>query len=147
MGLPLDSIAHVIQVALTPAFLLSAIGSLLNVITVRLGRVAGQSDVLVAQLRTARGGEAVILRARATRLRRRLRALDAARAFGTLAGAAICAATFALFLGALQNAAVAAVLTLSFGTSILCTAGSLMGYLMEGLLSSRRSLPATKEDA
>ena len=33
---PLDSVAHVIQVALTPVFLLSGIGTLLNVINTRV---------------------------------------------------------------------------------------------------------------
>jgi hypothetical protein len=39
MGVPLDGIAHIIQVALTPVFLLSGIASLLNVINARLGRI------------------------------------------------------------------------------------------------------------
>ena len=147
MGMPLDSIAHIIQVALTPVFLLSGIGTLLNVITVRLGRVADQSDAVTEALRGAGAGEAGALYVRFLRLRRRLRALDAARAFGALACAAICAATFALFLGALQNAAVATALFLSFGFSVLCTMASLMGFFAETLLSWRRALPPLPEDA
>ena len=37
---PLDLVAHVIQVALTPIFLLSGIATLLNVFSTRLARVA-----------------------------------------------------------------------------------------------------------
>ena len=37
---PLDLVAHVIQVALTPIFLLSGIATLLNVFATRLARVA-----------------------------------------------------------------------------------------------------------
>ncbi len=143
MGVPLDSIAHIIQVALTPVFLLSGIGSLLNVITARLGRVADQSDAVTEALRGAGAGEAAALYVRLLRLR----ALDAARAFGALAGAAICAATFALFLGALQNAAVATALFLSFGLSVLCTMACLIGFFAETLLSWRRALPPLPEDA
>ena len=36
----LDSVAHVIQMALTPIFLLSGIATLLNVFATRLARVA-----------------------------------------------------------------------------------------------------------
>ncbi len=142
MGVPLDNVAHIIQVALTPVFLLSGIGSLLNVITTRLGRVADQSDLLTEALRSGGGGgDADAMYARLVRLRRRLRALDAARAFGALAGAAICAATFVLFLGGLQDAAVATALFVSFGLSVLCTMASLMGFFAETMLSWPRALP------
>ena len=142
MGVPLDSIAHIIQVALAPVFLLSGIGSLLNVITARLGRVADQSDALAKLLHAASGIEAACLHVRLRHLHRRLRALDAARASGALAGISICAATFALFLGGLQDAAVATALFLSFGASVLFTMASLTGFLAETLLSSRRVVPA-----
>jgi hypothetical protein len=36
-NLPLDTVAHIIQVALTPVFLLSGIATLLNVFSTRLG--------------------------------------------------------------------------------------------------------------
>ena len=147
MGVPLDSIAHIIQVALTPVFLLSGIASLLNVINARLGRIADQSDAGHAQMRKEVGTEAAVLRAHLVRLRLRLRVLDAARAFGALGGIAICLATFALFLGALQNAAVATALFLTFGTSVLCTTASLLAFFTEILLSSRRGLPPLREEA
>jgi hypothetical protein len=39
-GSALDDIAHIIQVALTPVFLVSGIATLLNVFSTRLSRVA-----------------------------------------------------------------------------------------------------------
>ena len=51
-AVPLDNIAHVIQVALTPVFLLSGIGALLNVFNTRLARVSDHvshtADLLAA---------------------------------------------------------------------------------------------------
>jgi hypothetical protein len=44
-----DSVAHVIQVALTPVFLLSGIASLLAVLSTRLARVADRVDALAEQ--------------------------------------------------------------------------------------------------
>ena len=41
--MPLDNIAHVIQVALTPVFLLSGIGALLNVVRTRLAPLIPQT--------------------------------------------------------------------------------------------------------
>jgi hypothetical protein len=48
-----DSIAHVIEVALTPIFLLSGIASLLGVLSTRLGRVADRVDSLTERLEAA----------------------------------------------------------------------------------------------
>ena len=40
-----DTVAHVIQIALTPVFLFSGISSLLSVLATRLGRVADHVDL------------------------------------------------------------------------------------------------------
>lgn len=53
MGDAVDSVAHVIRVALTPAFLLSGIGTLLNVFNTRLGRVFDHREHVVELLRAA----------------------------------------------------------------------------------------------
>ena len=135
MGVPLDSIAHIIQLALTPVFLLTGIASLLNVITVRLGRVVDQHELLLQRMRQADQSERHTLRLRLRALTRRVRALDIARCLGALAGVATCAATFALFLGALQNTAVATLLFILFGASVLSTMAALIGFLCESLMS------------
>ncbi len=135
MGVPLDSVAHVIQVALTPVFLLTGVASMLNVITARLNWVSDQADAVLAALRSAPDGEVAKLRADLVGLRRRVHALDVARALGAFAGAATCGATFALFLGALQDAAVATALFLLFGAAVLCTIAALAAFLAEVFLS------------
>jgi hypothetical protein len=45
----LETVAHIVQLALTPVFLLSGIAALLNVFSTRLGRVADQADRLSQQ--------------------------------------------------------------------------------------------------
>jgi hypothetical protein len=47
---PLDSVAHIIQLALTPIFLLSGIGALLNVFATRLARVADRVDQITKEM-------------------------------------------------------------------------------------------------
>ena len=73
-----DDIAHVIQVALAPAFLLTALATLLNVFSTRLGRVADKVDAAAAGLRTADADEAVRLSRQLSYLRRRSFVLDVA---------------------------------------------------------------------
>jgi hypothetical protein len=46
-----EGVTHVIQVALTPVFLLTAVAALLNVFSTRLGRVADRIDQLSANQR------------------------------------------------------------------------------------------------
>ena len=80
-------------------------------------------------------------------MRRRLQVIDAARACGAFAAICICAATFALFLGALRNTAVATFLFLLFGASVLGTMLCLVGFLVEVLMSWNRHAPLPDRNA
>jgi hypothetical protein len=93
----LDSVAHVIQVALTPIFLLSGIAALLNVFSTRLGRVSDRVDQLAQQAIGADPHEARRIAALLAFQRRRSQILDVAVVLGALAGGATCGATLTLF--------------------------------------------------
>jgi len=54
------SVVHIIQVALTPVFLLSGIATLLNVFSTRLARVADQVDATAKLIETVNDGEAAL---------------------------------------------------------------------------------------
>ena len=136
IAVPLDNIAHVIQVALTPVFMLSGLGTLLNVFTARLARVTDHAEHAAELLRDPSSEEqALPLRDHLVRLRRRTLALDVAVALGVVGAAAISGATFVLFVGALRNAEVAWVLFVLFGLAVSCTIGALTAFLVETLLS------------
>lgn len=141
MGVRLEDVAHIIQVALSPVFLLSGIAALLNVINARLGRLADKAEALAERRLAATEREGALIRLRLRHLHRRLRVLDMARAFGTLAGMCICVATFALFLGALRNTTVATALFALFGASVLSTLSCLAGFFVEGLLAWNHRRP------
>ena len=119
-AVPLDNIAHVIQVALTPVFLLSGIGALLNVFNTRLARVSDHvshtADLLAAD---PQGEYSGLMRRHIRRLRRRVLALDAAIVLAALGGGTTCGAAFTLFVGATRNANTAFVLLLLFGSAEL----------------------------
>ena len=136
MGVPLENIAHVIQVALTPVFLLSGVGTLLNVFNTRLARVTDHMEHSEELLRAQPDGpDAARLRAHLHRLRRRTFTLDVAVALGAVGGGATAAATLTLFVGALRNAGVASALFLMFGAAVACTVGALAAFLAETVLS------------
>lgn len=131
----LDDAAHLIQVALTPVFLLSGIAALLNVFAGRLARVADQltalSKVIQGDVASAEQNEQLAL------LRRRSLILDVAVVLGAGGTAATCLAILTLFLFALSNKAIASVLLLFFGLAVLCTLGSVIAFGLEMVLSNR----------
>lgn len=136
MGVPLEGVAHVIQVALTPVFLLSGVGTLLNVFSARLARVTDHmehaEELLLAQ---PNGPDVAKLRGHLHRLRRRTFALDVAVALGALGGGSTAVATLTLFVGALRESAAAWALFLMFGVAVACTIGALTAFLAETVLS------------
>ena len=131
-----DSVAHVIQVALTPVFLLSGIASLLGVLATRLARVADRVDALADQLETADPVDSRRLRLRLAYLRRRSHVLDVAVMLGTFGGVATSCAGLLLFVGTLRDRPGVA-LFVAFGLALLFTMGALIAFLIEMLLASR----------
>ena len=135
-GSALDMVAHIIQVALTPVFLLSGIATLLNVFASRLARVSDQIHAARKELEGADAAQAERLAARLGRLHRRSLALDVAVVLGALGGAATCGAVLVLFVGALREATVASMLFGLFGLAVTCALGAIAAFTVEMLLAS-----------
>jgi len=131
----LDLVAHVIQVALTPIFLLSGIATLLNVFSTRLARVADRVDQITKAMEDADSDESVELARQLLHLRRRSIALDAAVVLGAIAAASTCASVFTLFVGALRNSTVASILFTTFGLAIACTISAIGAFTTEMLMA------------
>ena len=131
---PLDLVAHIIQVALTPIFLLSGIATLLNVFSTRLARVADRAEQITKTIEET-GTEDRNLIKQLQHLRRRSIALDIAVLLGAVAAAATCASVFTLFVGALRNSTVASVLFTTFGLAIGCTISAIAAFTAEMLMS------------
>lgn len=143
-----DDIVHVIQVALTPVFLLSGIASLLAVFAARLGRVADKVDALTDGLDCASQEERALILRRLNYLRRRSHALDAAVVLGALAGVSTSTAALLLFVGTLRNGAGSTLMFLAFGGALVFTIGALASFLLEMLMASRgiRALVAAEDE-
>ena len=131
-----ESVAHVIQVALTPVFLLSGIASLLSVLATRLARVADRVDALADQLEADGPVDRRKLQRKLAYLRRRSHVLDAAVMMGTLGGVATSCAALLLFVGSLRDQPGVS-LFVAFGLALLFTMGALVAFLIEMLLASR----------
>ena len=135
-GEAVDSVAHLVQVALTPVFLLSGIGTLLNVFNTRLSRVSDHREHATELLRDESDvREQASLRAHLRRLRQRTVVLDASIVLAAIGGASTCGAAFVLFLGSLRDTAISSSLFILFGLALGCTACALVAFVADSLLA------------
>jgi hypothetical protein len=133
----LDNVIHVIQVALTPVFLLTARAALLNVFSTRLGRVADRVDEVAAKLESAIATDAEFLWAQLDYLKRRSLVLDVAVVLATIAGVATSGAALVLFVGALREAVVRSMLYVLFGGALLFAIAALFAFAVEMMMAGR----------
>lgn len=131
-----DAAAHVIQVALTPVFLLSGIGTLLNMFNMRQNRISDHAahinDMLAGDLDPPGLGRLV---RQLGRLHRRRLAMDAAILFGAVGGATTCAAALVLFLGGVRDLQILEWLTGLFGGALACTVVGLLCFVIDCVLA------------
>ena len=130
-----ETVAHVIQIALTPVFLFSGVATLLSVLATRLGRVADRVDALTDRLDMAGASERARLRERLRVMRRRTQILDLSVILAALAGASTLLSAGLLFVDGLRDRA-GVTLFVAFGCALLLTIGALAGFLYEMMLSS-----------
>ena len=134
-GTGVDTVAHIIQAALTPVFLLSGIATLLNVFSTRLARVADQVEAASRALASADVGESRFLSRRLTRLHLRSLALDAAVILAATGGAATCAAVLALFVSSLREMSNSWVMFGLFGLAVVSALGGVLAFTAEMLIA------------
>lgn len=127
----LGDIAHVIQLAIAPVFLLTAVGTLLNVLAGRLGRAVDRRRALVAAMagldtattQTARGELAFV--------QQRVRIIYTAIALAVTCALLICVLIAIAFLDALIAANLSRLIALLFVLAMLALIGSLALFLRE----------------
>ena len=134
-GSSLDTIAHIIQVALTPVFLLSGIATLLNVFSTRLSRLADRVQEANKALDEADEAKREKLSAQLADLHRRSVALDVAVVLSAIAGAATCGAVLAMFVSALGEETIATVLFGLFALAVVCALGAIAAFTVEMMMA------------
>ena len=137
-------IGEIIQVALAPVFLLVAIGSMLNMLTVRLGRVVDRSRLLQDQHAETAGMEHDMVVSEIRILSKRIDCTNRAILLLVLSGLATGVTVVLLFVGGLTSRSVDAALAGTFSVSIGLLMIGLIYFLRETREASRAlSIPAT----
>jgi hypothetical protein len=129
---PVIDVAHLIQVALTPIFLMTAIGVTLNVLTNRLARIVDRARRLedaTARGDAISGGGDVHEQLQA--LVRRSRCINAAITLIIASGLLITLVVVMLFLDAFLRWQVKEFIAVLFVLSMLAFSASLLAFLIE----------------
>jgi hypothetical protein len=136
-GVQAVDIAHLIQVALTPIFLISAIGVTLNVLTSRLARIVDRArameEVLLSSSHLAHGRDLhAVLRV----LARRARYINSAITLITVSALLIALVVVMLFVNAFLRWNLSAFIACMFILSMLALAAALLWFLIEVRLAT-----------
>jgi len=125
-------VAHLIQVALTPIFLISAIGVTLNVLTSRLSRIVDRARAMESEVSRPDyqvGGRD--LHAALSVMARRASYINAAITLITLSALFIALVVVMLFVNAFAHWDLAAFIAIMFILSMLAFAAALTAFLIE----------------
>lgn len=126
----IDNIAHVIQLSVTPVFLLLGIGSMLSVMTSRLGRVIDRARLLEGMLDAS--AEALPgIEAQLNTLSQRAKLANAAITLFTVTALLICAVIAILFSCAILGWDASGPVALLFIFAMLSLFGGLLLFLRE----------------
>lgn len=130
-GPELGVVISVLQTALTPAFLLVAVGSLLNVLTGRLSRIVDRSRDLQRQHAETEGDahERVVSELRI--IERRMRVVGSSILFAVLSAITVCIMIALLFLMGLSDYSAAWVAVAVFMLALLLLAACLFQFVRE----------------
>ncbi|MEQ9316085.1 MAG: DUF2721 domain-containing protein [Henriciella sp.] len=130
-GLPTD-IAHSIELAVAPVFLIAGIGALLTVLTNRLGRVVDRSRDLEIELSAEGAMEAhPRWRAEIWLLDRRISWINRAIVLSTAALLLVCLVIMTLFTGQLFSAEVSGIVAVLFILAMAALIAATGSFLWE----------------
>lgn len=133
---PLSAVARVIQLAVAPVFLLTALGTFLGVLSSRLGRIVDRARVLTARIAKAESSDAAL---ELDVLARRRKLVNVAITFATAAALFVCVLIASAFIGSVVQVDTSHFVAGLFIVAMLAFIGALLVFLAEVLFSSRAS--------
>lgn len=96
----IPEITNVIQLAVAPVFMLTAVGTIIAALSIRLGRAVDRRRVLEEKLRSLSGEQDENARAELAQIGRRIRYAYRSIVFSVVSGIFVCLLIAAAFIGA-----------------------------------------------
>ena len=132
--MPIDatipSLAHAIQLAVAPVFLLSGVGAFLGVLTTRLGRVSDRLRPLEERAGRANAAELRVLRQRVLVINRAITRC-------TYSALLVAGVVAAMFVGAVARIELAPAIAVAFIFAMLALIAGLTSFLREIHVATR----------
>ena len=132
----ISSVAHVIQLAVAPVFLLSGVGAILAVLINRLSRIVDRYRLLENSGLNAGAGEETAAHGEMAILSRRARLIHWAISLCTIGALCICIVVATLFIGSMLRVSVSQLIALMFIAAMLSLIAGLLSFLREITLAT-----------
>jgi|JI10StandDraft_1071094.scaffolds.fasta_scaffold20473_11 hypothetical protein len=132
-----DSIAHNIQLAVAPVFLLTGIGSVLNVLTTRLGRIIDRARGIEAHFPDFGAEDRAVAIRELRVLDRRMATVHIAIALCTTAALLVCVLVAILFIGDFVPVPPSTTIAALFVVAMTLLIGGLVMFLREIRIATR----------
>lgn len=137
VGSQILAIGEVVRLAVAPVFLLSGVGVTLTLLTNRLARVVDRARVLEQHESTTQQSDMHELHGNLLTLERRARLLGHAIALCTICALLVSLVVVTLFLGALLNFRLAAIIATLFIIAMFSFIGGLLFFLREVFVATQ----------
>lgn len=125
------TVAHVIQLAVAPVFLLTGVGAILAVLINRLARVVDRFRVLERLLPATGNDEQAVLETEMAILSRRARLIHWAISLCTICALFICIVIATLFVGSVMGVDLSGTIAALFIAAMLALISGLLCFLRE----------------
>ncbi len=132
---PLTTVAHTIQLSVAPVFLLTAIGTILNVLNARLTRIVDRARVLAALVAPLDHHARAPYRDELSILARRRHAVNLAITSGVSSALCVCVLIAVAFIGSLVRNDVSHIVAVLFIVAMVAFVATLILFLREILLA------------
>ncbi len=132
-----ESIAHVIQTAIAPVFLLTGIASMLVVLTNRLGRIIDRGRMLEGHLPDLTGEHHVVVGQDLRMLSRRARLINQAIGLFTMAALLVCVIIALLFASEYLRPDISRLIAALFVVTMLALIAGLVSFQREVYLATQ----------
>lgn len=131
----LADITHTIQLAVAPVFLLSGLGTVISVLTTRLGRIIDRARLLESRVKTLDDAERAHAQLELQTLSRRARLIHRALTTGVGAALAVCLLITTAFVGYLTGSNLGLAVAGLFIFAMGLFAFALVSFMREAVLA------------
>jgi hypothetical protein len=128
-------VSRTIQLSVAPVFLLTAVGTIIGVLSTRLGRIVDRARLQRDKLLAAAPEKAAAIRDELRVLARRRHHVNFAIGAGVTAAILVCVLIAVAFVGSLFGVHVASLLAVLFIAAMVAIVASLVSFLREVLMA------------